>query len=89
MSLGERLRELRDIAGVSARDASALAGLSPSHVGLLEADRHRATAETASRLARIFGASIDWLVDGAGKPPTPRAVRGAVAAARERARAGA
>jgi transcriptional regulator with XRE-family HTH domain len=77
---------LRLLAGVSARDASSLAGLSPSHVGLLESDRHVANVDTASRLARIFGASIDWLVDGTGRPPSPRTVRGAVAAARERAR---
>jgi transcriptional regulator with XRE-family HTH domain len=87
MSLSDRLREVRALAGVSARDASAIAGLSPSHVALLEAGRHRATADTVSRLARAFGCSIDWLVDGSGKAPTARAVRAAVVAARERARA--
>lgn len=87
MSLADRLREVRQLAGISARDASALAGLSPSHVALLETGRHRATTDTASALARAFGVSIDWLVDGSGKPPTARAVRTSVEAARGRARA--
>ena len=87
MSIASRLRALRELAGISAREASALAGLSPSHVALLETDRHRATTDTASALARAFGVSIDWLVDGTGKSPTARAVRASVTAARERARA--
>lgn len=87
MSLASRLRTLREIAGVSAREASALSGLSPSHVALLETDRHRATTDTVAAIARAFGVSIDWLVTGNDKAPTARAVRASVDAARGRARA--
>ncbi len=38
----------------------------------------------AVSLARVFGVSVDWLLTGEGAPPSPEAVREAVAAARER-----
>jgi len=37
----------------------------------------------ASRYAKVVGASLDYLIDGVGEPPTDEELEGAVKAARE------
>lgn len=79
----ERLRRLRDIAGISARELSRLAQLpSQSHVTLIESKGGTLSTTTATALARVFGCSLDWLVNGTGKEPSARAVRASVEEAR-------
>lgn len=79
----ERLRVLRDRAGLSARELSSLAGLkSPNHVSHLEAGIWTPTTRTATALAQVVGCSLDWLVNGRGEPPTDASLLVAVEAAR-------
>lgn len=80
--LSERLRELRERAGLAARPLDRLAGLGEGHVNMIErGERPNIEAETARALARVFGCSLDWLIAGMGRPPTDAALRRAVARA--------
>lgn len=81
-TLPDRLRQARDLAGISARKLSRLADLAPVHVSLIESnERPRIEAETAEKLARVLGISLDWLISGTGKLPPARTVLAAVTAA--------
>ena len=80
--VGVRIREARELAGISARELDRLAGLSENHTSLLESVVRDVRAETAVAVARALGVSLDWLLVGAGRPPTARAVRAAIDAAR-------
>jgi hypothetical protein len=74
---------LRLRAGLSARQTDDLAGKAPGHVAMLEARPHvDLYVSTALAYARIFGATLDYLATGAGRPPTEAQLREAVAAAR-------
>ena len=71
------------IDGLSTRELDRLAGITEGHTSLIETGaRPNIEARTAASLARVLGVSLDWLVTGAGKEPSERAVRSAVAAAR-------
>ena len=83
-SIGERLRWLRAVAGITAREADRLADKAEGHVSLIESPERRDAAvktDTATAYADVFGVSLDWLVNGRGNPPRARAVRDAVATA--------
>lgn len=64
-----------------------LAGLSESHVRLVELGERgpNITYETVHSLARVLGASVEWLGSGEGDPPTDEQVREATRIAREAA----
>ena len=80
-TLADRLRLVRSYSEASARKISAVAGLSPSHVGYLETTAHaNPEARTLEALARVFGVTVGWLLNGEGKPPTAEGVRRSVAA---------
>lgn len=83
-NLSARLGEARKAAArLSARELSSLAGLSNSVVTRLEnEDRPRPSSHTVCAIARVLGVSVEWLGEGIGPPPTPDAVRAAVAKAR-------
>lgn len=66
------------MSGLSARELSAAAGLSPGCVALLEAGTRRFGQRSAFALARVLGVGAEWLVHGTGKPPSSRAVSRAV-----------
>lgn len=60
--------------------------MTTGHTALIEAGtRSRVEAETAAKLARALGVSLDWLVSGIGPAPTVESVGSAVAHARSRA----
>jgi transcriptional regulator with XRE-family HTH domain len=83
MSIPERLRLARDLAGVGSRELARLARLAETHVSLIESGiRPRIEAKTALSLARALGISVDWLLDGTGEAPEASAVRAAVEHAR-------
>lgn len=74
MVFRDRLRWAREASGVSQRELSEIAGLSPSHVWALETEhaklkRGLPDVGTVSALARVLGVTLDWLVDGAGEKP--------------------
>lgn len=81
-AVGARIREARELAGISARELDRLAGLSENHTSLLESVVRDVRAETAVAVARTLGVSLDWLLVGEGKAPSERSVRAAVEAAR-------
>lgn len=80
--LGRRARELRELSGRSSRSLSELAGFSHSVLGQLErGEIEELKTEGVSKLAAVFGVSIDFLVRGLGEPPDRARVRAAVEAA--------
>lgn len=78
-SMNQRLRTCREQAGLSARELSKLAGLAPSHVGLLEASKtSNLNSATLLQLCQVLGCTAGWLVNGEGKAPSTAAVKRAV-----------
>lgn len=89
-TLGSRLSERRNAAGLERSELGELAGLSPALVGMIErGDRTNIAATTATSLARVLGTRAEYLVDGEGDPPTDADVREAVARARAASHPGA
>jgi len=83
--IGERLRTLRQLAGISARDLDRLAVRTEGHANLIETRPDSAVqTDVASDYARALGASLDYLIAGKGAAPTEAKVRVAVAKARAR-----
>lgn len=83
--LGERLKRIREIAGLTHKQVAELAGegVSASTVGHLETGRNKSGhVDTALAIAKVFGISVEQLV--AGPDPEAPAVLAAVNAARER-----
>lgn len=81
--MGARVRELRLIAGITTRELDRLAGLVQGHASAIETGtRTNVESRTAIGLSNALGASLDWLLKGEGKAPSPSAVRRAVAAAK-------
>ena len=82
-TLSVRLRQVRGLVGLSARELDRLAGLAEGHCSLIEnGTRPHVEVRTAQSLARVLGVSLDWLIDGSGRTPSERAVRAAVESAR-------
>lgn len=80
-TFGLRLRELREIAGLSCRGLDSVAGLHPNHVAALEhVDSCHVT--TARKLADALGCTVGWLVAGEGEAPSAEVIRAAVEKAR-------
>ena len=82
--IGERLKSAREMAGMSRRDLSLLAGLAQAVVGMIERNPNtKPTADTMIRLAETLGVSLDWLLGGdEERAPTAEAVIAAVEKAR-------
>lgn len=83
-TLAARLHKLRkDAGGLSQRELAHLGACSPSYPGHIEAGRVTSVHTVIiSRVAKVLGCSLDWLVDGVGEPPEPEAVQLAVEQAR-------
>lgn len=80
--LADRITEVREARGLTARAWSIAAGLGPSHVGNIERGVREAPAhDTLYKLAGAAGVSLMWLSSGVGSmdapdvppKPTPRA----------------
>jgi transcriptional regulator with XRE-family HTH domain len=71
-SLQDRLRTLRTMAGLEPSEVGRLAGLvGRSHVDQIESGRTlHPRADTLTKLAELFGVSLDWLVRGHGPMPS-------------------
>lgn len=85
-TLGDRVRELRDKAGISQRHLARLAGLkSERHIGLIESgERDTLTTDTLAKVATALGCTIGWLMAGEGRAPSVKRVRAAIEAAGKR-----
>lgn len=51
------IKELRERAGLTAKDLAKMAGLSPGYISLLERGLREPSAETLDRLAEVLGVS--------------------------------
>jgi uncharacterized SAM-dependent methyltransferase/DNA-binding XRE family transcriptional regulator len=65
-TLGVRLKRARKDQGMSARELSLAAGLSPSVVQMIEDQRRLPGLDTVERLASVLGVSTSWLGFGTG-----------------------
>lgn len=83
--IGERLAALRAIADVGRRELRDLAELSRAYPGQIETGcKWNIGADVATRIAVVFGVSLDWFVNGTTSPPDHAIVRQAVERARAR-----
>lgn len=68
MTLGDRLRELREARGLS-QSTLAGPGLSASYISLLESGRRSPTEAALERLAKRLNVSVSYLATGIETPP--------------------
>jgi DNA-binding XRE family transcriptional regulator len=62
MTIGDRLKRLRELAGLSQGELARKAGVNRPIISSLESNkRHNLTLETARRLARALGVTLDML----------------------------
>lgn len=79
MSIGERLRQTRLKARLSASALGRRAGLSKSIVSMIEnGDRKDPQSSVVWRLSKVLGVTADWLVSGEGKEPSEAEVLASV-----------
>lgn len=81
--LAARLRETRELGGISSRQLGALAGTSETYPSLIESgEREQVGADAVAKFAQVLGVTTDYLILGTGKPPTKKQVVAAIAAAK-------
>lgn len=84
MSVVERLKQARTMAGLTGSELGKLAGLSGGVVSMIESgNRKDPSGSTVAALARVLGVTADWLLTGSEPDPTEEQVKAAVTAARE------
>jgi transcriptional regulator with XRE-family HTH domain len=82
-SLPQRVEFLRKLAGLSSRGLAALAGLSPAYPRQIEVgDVKSVNVDVATKLANVFGLTLDCLVNGVDWPPDEADVLAAVGRAK-------
>ena len=62
MSVGERIREARKLAGLSQKHVADMLGLHRPSVSEMEAGNRRVTAVELAKLAELFDVSAAWLL---------------------------
>jgi len=83
---GHRIKAARELAGISTRDCDRLAGLKQGVCWSVEnSESGNYELRTLVKLTAVLGLSLDFVVLGAGKAPSERRIKAAVAAAREAA----
>jgi transcriptional regulator with XRE-family HTH domain len=81
---GDRLAALRSRARLSAKGLGLVSGLSASTVALIESNKRKGKGFAAlQKLSVVLGATVEYLANGAGRPPSDRVLARAVAAAVE------
>jgi transcriptional regulator with XRE-family HTH domain len=76
---GQRLRKLREIAGLSTKQLDKLADLSEGHVSTLEnRDKDNVSARVVLLLADTIGCTMDFLYAGRGRQPPANDILAAV-----------
>lgn len=69
MSLGQRLRRLREERGLTLAQVASAAGLSVSHLSAIENEtRRNPSFHIVARLASVYGVPMESLVDEADRP---------------------
>jgi transcriptional regulator with XRE-family HTH domain len=85
-TIGDRVRQAREMAGLSQGKLATLMGLPSGHTRSIE-NRSNLHTDTAANVARTLGISIEWLVLGTGVKPTEKAIEAAVKAAEAKVQA--
>ncbi|MBQ2633097.1 MAG: helix-turn-helix transcriptional regulator [Oscillospiraceae bacterium] len=74
MTVGARIRQVRQAEGLTMREFVARIGISAPSLSLIENGKSGASPQTIRSISREFGVSEDWLRDGVGemRPPPDR-----------------
>jgi transcriptional regulator with XRE-family HTH domain len=64
VTVAERIREARKLAGLSQKQVADILGLHRPSVSEIEAGNRRVTAVELAKLAEIFDVSVAWLLGG-------------------------
>ncbi len=64
MSIGQRIRQRRQILKITQQDLAKAIGMTPQHISLIEQDKAAPSLTVISKLAEQLGVSIDYLVAG-------------------------
>ena len=62
--IGQRIKELRNSYGYTQDKLAEMVDLTTDHIRSMEAGRRGVTAETLSKLKRVFNVSADYLLTG-------------------------
>jgi transcriptional regulator with XRE-family HTH domain len=62
LTLGEKLKELRDNRGIMQRDVAEVLGIAPNTLSGYERDLRNPDSETLIKLANYYGVSVDYLL---------------------------
>lgn len=68
MTIGERLKGLRQSKGLTQSELAQKLGISPSAVGMYEQNRREPDSNTILKICSFFGVSADYLLNGDDKP---------------------
>lgn len=68
-SFGERIRQRRELAGLTQKQLGAKLGVDGSTVSHWESEMHDPPVEALRAMREIFGVTIDWLVAATNTPP--------------------
>lgn len=81
MTVGQRIKHARFLAGLTARCVALLSQRSAAWLIALEHGHDVALrAASLKAIARALGVSAEWLQTGEGEPPTEASIRAAMAA---------
>ena len=59
-----RVRQAREKKGIGSRELDRLAGLKEGHVAVIEGRDGALESETALKIAKALGVSLEWLISG-------------------------
>src|SRR5579871_4752432 len=68
IEIGNRLRQARELAGLSQGQVARMLNLHRPSVSEMEAGRRRVSADELQELARIYDVGVEWLTSGDAAP---------------------
>src|SRR5687767_6897990 len=74
-TLGDRLREARELAGLTQTAAAKALGMRRPSVSEIESDQRRVSTDELYKMAELYGVSADWLATGEGSVELTSRVR--------------
>lgn len=64
MSLGQRIRQRREVLGITQQNLAQALGLTPQHISAIEQDKRTPSLSSLARLSQELGVTTDYLVSG-------------------------
>lgn len=71
-TLGVRLREAREVLGLTQEDTASALGIPRSSVSAMESNKRNVNADELRELAQLYRRSVDWLLGQDGPTPEPQ-----------------